>query len=281
MSFNSSQVLGNADLVSQILFFLSTDENRNLSTVCKLWKTETDKVRKIQYFEQALFSLEKNSIHFLKMVPDQKLQDFCPEYFQAMQKIRKGNDWEQSTVKEVFEAIKKQSEHFIVNANLALRTCILIQADAKLSQDCKDNEVALKVMKHVLGRVFVMFSDDSIKDKLATWNAKVDENRNPYFDLFETIELFPGEIFNITLNDKLQRVISNEKVFCFPFKGKFIEVAINQPTTHLEVKEYNITNKNISIDSVLYQPRLPSYRDLIRYYIPSIHGAAPTQTNGK
>jgi len=183
--------------------FQTPEENGKNSSVCTLWKDVVKRIVKDQLIERYVLSIQLKSAPFSLMVGGKKVEDFSPQYKQALEALR--DNKETLTSKEVYTGLNNLTEkHFVCLAGFFLINPQSIHMP-------KDREESIS------GKAFGEFHE-------------IDEHKN--FQLWgevagHLVTYLPIKLFNWNLLEN--GTVSGNKdkgEICFSLKGKVIELIL-------------------------------------------------------
>jgi len=183
--------------------FHTPEENGKIASVCKHWKELAEKIAKDQLIERHVLSIQLKSAPFSLMMEGKKVEDFSPQYKEALQAIQDGKAT--LTTTEIYNQLSHLTEKHLV----CLGGCFLINPQSKYMP--KDREESIS------GKTFGEFHE-------------IDEDKNFYIwgvVSRHLVTYLPIELFKWNLLE--DGTISGNKdngEICFSLKGKVIELIL-------------------------------------------------------
>ena len=192
-----------SDVITYTFYnFHTPEENGKIASVCKHWKELAEKIAKDQLIERHVLSIQLKSAAFSLMVEGKKVEDFSPQYKEALQALQ--DNKETLTTKKVYKRLKKITEKQVV----CLAGCFVINPQSK--------HMPKDIQESISGKAFGEFHE--IIDKMGNYQL--------WGSSFSTTFL-PIELFNWSLEQ--DGTVSGNKdkgETCFSLKGKVIELIL-------------------------------------------------------
>jgi hypothetical protein len=198
------------EVLYNVFTFCSPQENIENTKVCKTWYQVASEVAKKQIIISAQADILRKASNFLKLVP-QDLAFYCPS-FAELEKAKL--NFKNYSIKEINKKVQAATEKYTV----------CIASFYTVNSACPN--IPREKKADLAGKTFVElhFENDSyIVDKSDLWGEKC-------ISYSGRIDLFPIEIFDLTVNNKDNAIVGekNDGTYCFALRGRLFELKLEE-----------------------------------------------------